>query len=837
MSATPPAWTRVKAIFDAAVVLDPRGRAAYLTDMCSADAFLRQQVEALLLSHDQAETFLETPAAALIERPTRDVIGRSIESYRIVAWIGAGGMGDVYKAHDTKLDRPVALKLLPPGVATDADRLRRFHMEARAASSLNHPNILVIHDFGTLDARPFIVSELVDGETLRQRLERGTVPTREGVGIVIQIASALAAAHARGIAHRDIKPENVMLRPDGYVKVLDFGLAKLLDRHAADPSTSPAGTQPGIVVGTPHYMSPEQAEGMDVDGRADIFSLGVILYELSTGTRPFTGDSHLSVLASILRDTPQPVTERNPGLPRDLERIVRRCLAKDRRHRYQSANDLRTDLAELEQALRSEEPGALQNAARATQGRATDTAPHIDSMAVLPFANASADPETEYLSDGITESLINRLSQIPGLRVVPRSIAFRYKGRDIDPIKAGRQLKVQALLTGKVLHRGDTLNVQAELVDVKAQAQLWGDRFARRVSDIFAVEDEIAEQITANLRLKLTGEERERLARRYTQNTEAYQLYLKGHYHWSRRTTPDLKKSVEYFEQAIARDAGYSLAYTGLADAYVVMTAFDIAVPTDLLTKAKTAALRALEVDRDLPEAHAELCVIWSCLDRDWDAAEDACHRAIRRKPAYWLAHTHYGLTLAAQGRFDEAVAQVRLGQALEPLSLVVHHHAAWVHLLARRYDEAIAQCRSAIDMDPNFPMAHLWMGISLEQQGLYDEAIASLDRAVTCMRGASIGVAAAAHAYAMSGRPEEARRRLSDLQLAAPGRYVQHYGIALVCLALGELDEAFRWLEQAYRDHSFWLAYWGGVDPRLDVLRGDERFKVLLRRLGLESS
>ena len=293
------------------------------------------------------------------------------------------------------------------------------------------------------------------------------------------------------------------------------------------------------------------------------------------------------------------------------------------------------------------------------------------------------------------------------------------QGRDIDPIRSGRQLKVQALLTGKVLHRGDTLNVQAELVDVKAQAQLWGDRFARRVSDIFAVEDEIAEQITANLRLKLTGEERERLARRYTQNTEAYQLYLKGHYHWSRRTTPDLKKSVEYFEQAIARDAGYSLAYTGLADAYVVMSVFDIAVPTDLLTKAKTAALRALEVDRELPEAHAELCVIWSCLDRDWDAAEDACHRAIRRKPAYWLAHTHYGLTLAAQGRFDEAVAQVRLGQALEPLSLVVHHHAAWVHLLARRYDEAIAQCRSAIDMDPNFPMAHLSMGISLEQQGL----------------------------------------------------------------------------------------------------------------------
>ena len=341
---------------------------------------------------------------------------------------------------------------------------------------------------------------------------------------------------------------------------------------------------------------------------------------------------------------------------------------------------------------------------RASRGRVEESKPAIDSLAVLPFTNVGANPETEYLSDGITESLINRLSQIPSLRVVPRSTAFRYKGRDIDTTKAGRQLKVQALLTGKVHQRGDTLNVQAELVDVKQNAQLWGDRFMRRVSDLLDVEDEIARRIAENLRLTLSGEERERLAKRHTESTDAYHLYLKGRYYWSKRTPPDLKKSVEFFEQAIAKDAGYALAYTGLADAYVVMSAFDIGVPTNLLSKAKTAALRALDVDDDFPEAHAELCVIWSCLDRDWDAAEDACHRAVKRQPGYWLAHSHYGLTLAALGRFDEAVAQVRRGQALDPLSLVVQHHAASVHLLARRYDEAIAESPQRYRHGPPLP-------------------------------------------------------------------------------------------------------------------------------------
>ena len=356
----------------------------------------------------------------------------------------------------------------------------------------------------------------------------------------MQIASALAAAHERGIAHRDIKPDNVMVRTDGYVKVLDFGLAKLV---AGPPDeTTALRTQPGLAIGTPHYMSPEQAEGKDVDERSDIFSLGVMLYELTTGTRPFTEDSNLSVLSSILRDTPRPLTDMNPSLPAGLQRIVNRCLAKDRQRRYQAADDLRRDLEDLEQSLRSGELGAAVPPPRA---RVEESKPAIDSLAVLPFTNAAADPETEYLSDGITESLINRLSQIPSLRVVPRSTAFRYKGRDVDPVKTGKQLKVQALVTGKVQQRGDLLSVQAELVDVKQNAQLWGDRFNRRGVDLLNVEDEIAQQIVENLRLTLTGEERERLARRDTENTDAYHLYLKGRYYWSKRTPPALKKSIE----------------------------------------------------------------------------------------------------------------------------------------------------------------------------------------------------------------------------------------------------------------------------------------------------
>jgi tetratricopeptide (TPR) repeat protein len=390
------------------------------------------------------------------------------------------------------------------------------------------------------------------------------------------------------------------------------------------------------------------------------------------------------------------------------------------------------------------------------------------------------------------------------------------------------------LLTGKVLQRGDSLNVQAELVDVKQDAQLWGERFVRRVSDILAVEDEIAGQIVDHLRLALTGEERERFARRYTEDTDAYRLYLKGLYHWSKRTGADLKKSAGYFEQAIAKDPAYALPYAGLADAYVVMAFFDAGVPAELLARGKAAALRALEIDPELSEAHASLGISRACLDNDWDSAEDAFRSALRRTPPYWLAYTHHAMILAARGRFDDAVAEVRRGQELEPLSLVAHHHVAWISLLARRPDDAIAESRSAIEMDPTFGMAHMWMGVALEQKGLYQEALAPLDQAIKCLGGNSISTAAAAHAYAMAGQTEEAQRRLAALKAARTECYVQPYAIALVHAGLGEIDEALSWLEQAHREHAGWWPLWAKGDSRLDPLRDHSRFQDLLRSLGV---
>jgi tetratricopeptide (TPR) repeat protein len=377
-----------------------------------------------------------------------------------------------------------------------------------------------------------------------------------------------------------------------------------------------------------------------------------------------------------------------------------------------------------------------------------------------------------------------------------------------------------------------------DLVDVRQQAQLWGERFVRNLSDILTVEDEIAGAIVDKLRVKLTGEERDLLGRHRTENTEAYRLFLKGWYYCSKRTRPNLQKALGYFEQAIATDPGYALPYTGVADAYVVLSVYDGGVPTDTLSRAKAAARRALEIDPGLQEAQAELSLTWACLDRDWDAAEDAARIAVTRRPAYWLAHGHYAFLLAAQRRFDEAMAEVRREQALEPLSLVVHHHVAWVSLLARRYDDAIAECRNAIEMDATFATAHMWMGVGLSQKGRHDEAIASLDEAVKCMGGAvAIGVGAAAHGYAMAGRIDEARHRVAELQDARTKRYVEPYGIALGCAGLGDTDGAMEWLEHAYREHSAWLALWGNADPRLDVLREDGRFQDLLRRLGLGSS
>jgi serine/threonine protein kinase len=609
-------------------------------------------------------------------------------------------MGEVYRARDSRLDRDVAIKVLPEHLSSDPEALARFEREAKAVAALSHPNILAIHDFGVEHGISFAVTELLEGETLRSRIRDSGLPWRKAVEIASEVAEGLSAAHSKGIIHRDVKPENIFLTAEGRVKVLDFGLARQMLGTAAVPeTTTPTATEPGLIMGTIGYMSPEQLRGAWLDAPSDVFSLGCVLYEMVTGRRAFGRATAVETLAAILKEEPAEWGIPAGAAPLELRRLIGHCLEKNPLERFQSVRDLAFNLRSL--------------GSEATIAVPAESSEVIDSLAVLPFANASGDPDTEYLSDGITESLINSLSQIPRLRVVPRSSAFRYKAQNVDPKKAGRQLKVQALLMGKVLQRGDALNVQAELVDVRREAQqLWGERFVRKGSDIFAVQDEIARQITEKLRLRLTGEERDRLIRRYTEDTEAYHLYLKGRYYWNKRTRENLKKGVGYFEQAIARDAGYALPYAGLADAYLVLCFFDGGLPKDLLSKGKAAALRALEIDQDLPEAHAALGLIEVCLDRAWAAAENRYRNAIDTEGAYWLTHNHYALLLAAQGRFEEALGEVRRGNELEPLSLVVHHHLAWVSLLARRYKDTITTCRKALEMEPNFGLAYLWMGI-----------------------------------------------------------------------------------------------------------------------------
>jgi serine/threonine protein kinase len=607
--------------------------------------------------------------------------GSRIGAYEVVAKIGEGGMGEVYRARDTTLDRDVALKLLPDAVASDSDRLARFHREAKALASLRHPNIASIYGLEQSAGRPCIVMELLEGETLRQRIALGPLPVRHAVEVAIAIAEALAAVHAQGITHRDLKPENIFLTADGRIKILDFGLARS-QAHAAAASMAATETQAGLIMGTLGYMSPEQVRGEKAEAPSDLFALGCVLCEMLTGRGAFARPSPAETMVAILTEEPQGLDQ----LRADLGRIVRRCLKKHAHERFQSARDLAFELRSLSLSGNEDEAPA-------------------DSLAVLPFANTGG-ADAEYLGDGIAENLINSFSQIARLRVVPRSLAFRYKGQDVDPRDVARQLDARMLLSGKVVDRGGRLSVQVELVDAIANKQLWGERIVRPLSDIFEVEEEIARQIADHLRMRLTGEDKKQLARRYTEDSDAYQLYLKARYHFLKRTPDGLQKGIEYCEQAISKDSDFALAYAALADCYMVLTALSLSPPGQTMAKARAAALRAVEVDATLAEAHNSLAYA-RAYDFEWSLANRGFQRALDLNPASWITHDWYALNLGGQGRMDEALAHNRRARELEPLSVVLLHHAAWLSWLARRYDEAIEFGRKVLELDPGFGWAY----------------------------------------------------------------------------------------------------------------------------------
>ena len=793
------------------------------------------------------------------------MIGQTISHYRIVEQLGAGGMGVVFKAQDSRLERAVALKFLPEQLAQQPQALERFRREARAASALNHPGICTIYDIGEQDGRAFIAMEFIDGETLRSHIHGKALPVEELLELGIQIAEALDAAHAEGIIHRDIKPANIFVTKRGRAKVLDFGLAKLVPKGVAiadadsGGDTSTSTSIAGIISGTPSYMSPEQVRGDALDARTDIFSLGLVLYEMATGRQAFGGGTGGAIIEAVLTRPPVSVRSINPEIPPALEAIIEKALHKDREQRYQHAADLLADLQRLQRDFdlgRTDQAGdsasrlastagpissASQRISRATAQqsgsfRAPRVAKTIRSLAVLPFENVSRDPENDYLSDGITRSLINNLATVPKLRVMAQSTVFRYKGREIDPQAVGRELNVRAMLTGRVMQSGGSLRIGTELVDVATGSQIWGAQFDRKPGDIFVIQDEISSEISGKLRLELTRAEKKRLVKRHTEDAEAYRLYLQGHHHWNRWTEEGFYKAIGYFQQAIQKDPSYALAYAGVADSYVLLGWNSYLPPKDAFPKGKAAAMAALEIAPDLGEAHTDLATVLWLHDWQWPEAQREFQRSLELNPCYPTANHYYAECLMTMGRNAEALTRMKKSLELDPLSLIINVAIGWAHYHARQYDEAVAQLLRTVELDPNYPMTYWILGLIYRKTGRYDLAISAGEKGVNLSGGSPLMRAALAQTFATAGAVDKAIQIVDELNGLAKQRYVAPHFFAGIYIGLGELDRAIDYLEKSCAEHCHWLIYLH-IDPSVDDLRSDPRFQDLLRRVGLPAA
>jgi len=829
--------------------------------------------------------------------------------YQIRSLLGAGGMGEVYLAQDTSLNRKVALKVLPVEVAANHDRMRRFKQEATAAASLNHPNIAHIYEIGAAEGLNFIAMEYIEGTTLRAKIHHEPEELPKLLRVLQHVAEGLAKAHDSGIVHRDLKPDNIMITSDGHAKVLDFGLAKLVESQTNTGSEEPTILQhstPGLILGTMGYMSPEQAQGKtrEIDHRSDIFSFGCILFEAITGQKAFAGKDQIEVLNKIIREPAPPLAAFNPDAPADLQRIVRRCLAKDPDERYQTIKDVALELKEVRREMQenagatvppvstssaanseartmwqsettrvqsappvtAEPPSSSSTRASSAEFIVSELKQHktatvigavvvlvlvaavafgirsylhaentevaVESIAVIPFVNQDNDPGSEWISDGLTESIINNLTQLPNLKVIARSSVFRYKGKQVDPLAVGKELGVRAVLTGRLMHRGESMLISTELIDIRDNKQLWGEQYERQLADMLSVQREIAREITNNLRPTLSGVEQSRMDKQYTANPEAYQLYLKGRFYWNKRTAADFRKAIPFFQQAIEKDQNYALAYSGLADSYALLSAYSNASPREMMPKAKEAALKALSLDDKLAEAHASLGQIVEYYDYDFATAEKEYRRALELNPNYATAHQWLAEHFSTIKRYDEAVAEIRRALELDPLSPIINRVYADVFVDARRFDEGIEQYEKTIDLDPNFGTAYFFLGRAYEGKGMYDEAVKAYTKAAAAGMTPEKTLKEFEEIYRKSGWKAYVQANL-DRALQADKLTLPPFVLAAFYARLGRNDEAIQWLEKGYDERDFRVITIA-TSFEFDNLRSDPRFKDLVHRLGL---